>query len=315
MPGVNVVLVAEESAGANALRLLAERDERVLAVLTSPPPDSGTTAATVAAELGVARLDPQLVRDPAFADWLAEHEVDLLLNVHSLLVANGTVLEAPRIGSYNLHPGPLPRFAGLNAPSWAIAEGETRHAVTVHRMTAEVDAGDVAYEAWFDVGPRDTGLRVATRCVREGLPLLARLLDDAARGTIPAQRQPDGRRWFGREVPHDGRLPWQLGARRVVDLVRAADYAPFPSPWGTFATRVGDADVEIVRAARSGEPADAPAGTIGAPGERGVPVSAGDEWVVVERARRDGATTAPAEALPAGERCELPPDPAKAPLS
>lgn len=304
---MNVVLVAEESAGVHALRLLAERGVQVLAVLTSPPPESGTTVASVADELGVPRIEPARVREPAFADWIGEREVDLLLNVHSLLIANGTVLEAPRIGSYNLHPGPLPRYAGLNAPSWAIAEGETRHAVTVHRMTAEVDAGDVAYEAWFDVGPRDTGLRVATRCVREGVPLLGRLLDDAAAGTIPARAQArEGRRWFGREVPHSGRLPWQLGAQRVVDLVRAADYAPFPSPWGTFATRVeGGSEVEIVRAARSGEATDALAGTIGAVRDKSVPVSAGDEWVLVERARRDGATVAPAEALREGGRCEL----------
>ena len=30
--------------------------------------------------------------------------------------ADGTVVEAPRLGSYNVHPGPLPAYAGLDIP-------------------------------------------------------------------------------------------------------------------------------------------------------------------------------------------------------
>jgi methionyl-tRNA formyltransferase len=304
---MNVLLVAEEAVGAQVLRLLLERGQRVAGVLTAADPAQGGTVAAVARERDIPLLEPQRVRDPAFAERIREQRVELLLNVHSLLVADAAVLAAPRVGSFNVHPGPLPRYAGLNAPSWAVAEGETRHAVTVHWMTAEVDAGAIAYEGWFDVGPRDTGLRVATACARRALPLVAQLLDDAAAGSIPARPQArEGRCWHGREVPYGGWLPWQLGARRVVNLVRAADYAPFPSPWGTFATHVGDERLAIVRASRTGEQADAPAGAIAAPRARGVPVSAGDEWVLVERVRRGGAAVAPAAALPAGKRCLFP---------
>jgi methionyl-tRNA formyltransferase len=303
---MKVVLAAEEAAGVHALRLLSSTDGVLLdAVLTSPPAPRGATVASLADDLELPRLDPGRVCDPAFGDWIGEREVDLLINVHSLRIADGAVVEAPRLGSFNVHPGPLPRYAGLNSPSWAIAEGEERHAVTVHRMTATVDTGEIAYESWFDIGPADTGLRVATRCAREGVALLKRLIEDAAGEGVPALAQaPDGRRWYGREVPHEGVLPWDAGARRVVDLVRAADYAPFPSPWGTFATSVGGERLEIVRVARTGEPADAPPGTVGAAREGGVPVSAGDEWVLVERVRREGAAIDPATILSQDLRCE-----------
>lgn len=303
---VNLVLVAEEAAGARALRMLAERGERLVAVLTGSAPSQGPAVATLAAELNVPCLESERACDPAFASWIAEHGVDLLLNVHSVLNPHAEVLAAPRIGSFNMHPGPLPAYAGFNAPSWAIAQGEERHAVTVHWMTAEMDAGPIAYEQWFEIAPRDTGLRVATRCVSEGVPLLARLLEDAEQGAIPTRPQDrEGGRFYGYEAPHGGRLPWQAGARRVVDLVRAADYAPYPSPWGVFRTRVGEEEAAVVRASHTGEPAEAPPGTIGAAREEGVPVSAGDEWVLVERCRRGEEDLAPAVALPAGLRCEL----------
>ncbi|HET6775923.1 MAG TPA: formyltransferase family protein [Acidimicrobiales bacterium] len=312
-----VVVVAEESAGAQALRLTAERGHDVAAVLTTRAPEAetgtpepGGTAgaapvAAAAAELRLDILDPLLVRDPTFGTWIADHDVDLLLNVHSLQIAHGEVVAAPRIGSFNLHPGPLPGYAGLNAPSWAIYEGETRHAVTLHWMSATVDAGAIAYEAWFDIGPADTGLQVATTCVRQGVPLVGRLLDDAARGAdhIPATPQdPEGRRWWGRRPPHGGRVPWDLPARRIVDLVRASNYAPFPSPWGWPAATLDGREIEIVRASLTGEPADAPPGTVGEARPRGVLVAAADDCVLIERLRVGGAPTPPGKVLSTGRR-------------
>ncbi|MDX6626505.1 MAG: methionyl-tRNA formyltransferase [Solirubrobacterales bacterium] len=299
---LTVALVAEEAAGARALRLLAERGQPPAAVLTKTP-----SVAALAAELELPRLEPDLVLDPSFAGWFDERGVDLLLNVHSVLNPDAGVLAAPRIGSFNLHPGPLPGYAGFNAPSWAIAEGEERHAVTVHWMTPEMDAGPIAYEQWFEIAPGDTGLRLATKCVREGIPLLALLLADAERAGVPSRPQAsEGGHFYWYEVPHAGRLPWQAGAKRVVDLVRAADYSPYPSPWGAFLTAVGGGDVAVVRASRTGEQTEAPPGAIGAPrGDRAL-VSAGDEWVLVERTRRDGDDLAPTSLLPEGGRCALP---------
>lgn len=301
-----VLFVAEEAAGVQALRLVAGRDDvQIAAVLSSQGEQRGSSVATVAEQLGLPVRDPRLVRSPAFADWVRAQGVDLLLNVHSLQIVDGAVVDAPRIGSFNLHPGPLPGFAGLNAPSWAICEGRTRHAVTLHWMQAGVDTGAIAYEAWFDVEPADTGLRVSANCVRHGLPLLERLLDDARGGAagIPAREQDlSQRRWHGREVPYGGRLSWALPARAVVDFVRASDYSPYPSPWGHPAATLDGAEVEVVRAARTGERAGTPAGTVGAARAGGVPVAASDEWVLVQRLRRDGRVAEPAAALPAGLR-------------
>ena len=300
---MRVLVVGEESAGTKALRLVIDRGHAVTAALSAPSGGPGSVAA-VARAAGVTVLDPASVTDPAFAGWIADHDVDLLLNVHSLRIAHADVVAAPRLGSFNLHPGPLPRYAGLNAPSWAIYEGETRHAVTVHRMAADVDAGDVAYDEWFPIGPGDTALKVATTCVRLGVALLGRLLDAAAHGpaAIPARPQdPAARRWFGRAAPDGGSIRWDRPARRVIDHVRAADYAPFPSPWGWPVTTAAGRSVEIVRVSASGERAGAIPGTVGPAGPAGVPVAAADEWVVVERVRSRGKAVAPADVLAPGD--------------
>jgi UDP-4-amino-4-deoxy-L-arabinose formyltransferase/UDP-glucuronic acid dehydrogenase (UDP-4-keto-hexauronic acid decarboxylating) len=128
--------------------------------------------------------------------------VDLLLNVHSLYVLPEPLLRVPALGAWNLHPGPLPRYAGLNAPSWAIYRGEQRHGVSVHRMEAGIDTGDIAYQESFPIAAADTGLSVALRCAQVGVALLHRLLEDAAAGSIPRLAQDAAQRtYFGRGVP------------------------------------------------------------------------------------------------------------------
>jgi methionyl-tRNA formyltransferase len=277
---LTVVLIAEEAAGVRLIKLLASTEHRVAAVMSAAP-----EALTHAAEQDSAPVSwwpSELVRDPAFSERLVDEEVDLLLNVHSLFIVHPVVLAAPRIGSFNLHPGPLPDYAGLNAPSWAIYCGEMRHGVTLHRMVPELDAGPIAYEARFDIEDRDTGGTLMAKCVRHGLPLISRLLDTCAvdPDAVPAILQdPTRRRYFGREVPHGGAVPWWLPARRVVDFVRACDYAPFPSPWGTPTASLGDRRVAVTRAARTGERAGAPPGMVGHTDHRGARVATADEWV------------------------------------
>jgi methionyl-tRNA formyltransferase len=281
--------VAEESAGIQVLRALAGSPHELVAVMTAPPTrGGGASVGGVAEQLGATIEPSERVRDAATADWIREQEVDLLLNVHSLYLIAGEVVGAPRIGSFNLHPGPLPEYAGLNTPSWAIYNGEQQHGVTVHWMEPGVDTGDIAFESRFDLSESDTGLSVSARCVREGVPLIERLLETAAAdpAAIPRLEQDlSRRRYYKRaDIPDEGWIRWERPAKRIVDFVRAADYFPFGSPWGTPKTTVrDDEEIGIAKASRTGEAVAAEPGMVGGADEHGVLVAAADEWVRVER--------------------------------
>jgi methionyl-tRNA formyltransferase len=280
---MRIALVAEESAGAQVLRALTTGAHDVVAVLTSEA--SGPAAIARAAGLPV--LAPRAVRTPALADHLRAVAVDLLLNVHGLHIIHADVLHAPRIGAFNLHPGPLPAYAGLNAPSWAILEGEARHGVTLHWLAPGIDTGDIAYAAEFGLDGASTGLSVSLACVRLGVPLVAELVETAAADPAAIPRRPQdltGRRYFGRAVPYGGTMPWAEPAARLARLTRACDYAPFPSPWGRPRTWLGERELRVLRARALPEAVAAAPGTVVAPGV----VAAGDAGVVVERLEAGG---------------------------
>jgi UDP-4-amino-4-deoxy-L-arabinose formyltransferase/UDP-glucuronic acid dehydrogenase (UDP-4-keto-hexauronic acid decarboxylating) len=242
----------------------------------------------------------------SFAELIRDLDVDLLLNIHSLVVLGPDVVRAPRIGSFNLHPGPLPKFAGLNAPSWAIYEGQTAHGVTLHWMDAGIDTGAIAYDASFAIEDSDTGVSLMAKCVRHGVPLVLRLVADATRNphSIPAVAQDlTSRRYFGREAPNAGKVVWSLRADEVVRLIRAADYSPFDSPWGIPRARLGNQPVGIAKASLTGEPTHELPGTVGHPLPSGaIAVAAADEWVAVRRMWHNGRYVVPGEVCGPGDR-------------
>ncbi|HYD68789.1 methionyl-tRNA formyltransferase [Azospirillum sp.] len=260
---LTLFLAVEEAAGLQLLQALLRTPHRIAGVAVTPGDPAGVER--LALRHGLAVWPASLVKDPAFADTIRAAGVDLLLNVHSLHVVCPQVLEAPRLGAYNLHPGPLPHYAGLNAPSWAIFNGETRHAVTLHRMVPAIDAGPVAAEEAFPIGPDDTALSVYTRCAKFGLLLVARLVDRYAEDPASVHHRnldPAGRRVYGRKPPNGGWIDWDWPADTIANFARACAFGPFASPWGSPKLLLGDDMMAVTRLRRGDRPADAPPGTV-----------------------------------------------------
>ena len=303
---MNVVLVGEESAGLEMLRQLQSSQHRLVAVIAQPsePGFAGASVWNVARHLGCETWPAELVKSPNLAEQLRSRNVDILLNVYSLYVIHRDVLAAPKLGGFNLHPGPLPRYAGLHPVSWAIFRGESRHGVTVHRMDPEVDAGPIAYQTCFPIDADDTALSLSFKCVREGVVLMSRLLRAAEEGgaNIPLVAQDlTMRQCFGGEVPEQGRLSWSWPASKVVDFVRACDYLPFRSPWGHPRTRLGAQEFALIKAVRTGIPCHVAPGKVGDSTASGVYVACRDEWILVSKLRVDNKYLPASEFLNSGD--------------
>jgi len=308
---VNVLLAGEESAGIQTLKALAGSDHRIVAVMASQSKNNGGLANLweTAERLGYQTWPSKLVKDPRFADEVRAAEVDVILNIHSLFIINKEVVNAPRIGCFNIHPGPLPRYAGLNAVSWAIYHGETSHGVTIHKMEPGIDTGPIVYQELFDIDDADTGLTLSGRCIRSGIPLILRLMETASTdpAAIPLMPQDLSKReYFGREIPHDGKLFWTLPAREIVNFVRACDFFPFHSPWGHPQTILesvsGEKEIGVVKARLTGERCDSSPGTVGEFVGSEVKVACGDEWIAVNKLKVDERYVNSAEVLKPGSR-------------
>jgi len=222
------------------------------------------------------------------ADRIRSEQVEIILNVHSLHIIHEEVLAAARWGAYNLHPSPLPRYAGLNAISWAIYRGEKTHGVTVHKMEPGIDTGPIVFQAVFPIEDHDTALSVSFKCMQHGLRLMHKLLEVAATDPREIHLVPQDlskREYFGAEIPEGGKLLWSSTAERIVNLVRACDYFPFQSPWQYPRIRLNCKELALVKASRTGFSTTCPSGTIGSRTDSGVMVAAADEWILAKKLR------------------------------
>jgi methionyl-tRNA formyltransferase len=301
---LRVVVVAEEAAGVQVVQGLSQLETKpeVVAVLTRSR-EQGAERPVVfeaAQRLGFEVWPSSSVRSPELGAQLASADVDLLVNVHSLYLIHPAVLSAPKIGSFNLHPGVLPEYAGLNIPSWAIYRGESQHGVTLHWMDEGIDTGPIAWQERFPIEPEDTGLSLSGKSVRSGVPLILELAGTAADdpGAIPRHAQAlERREYFAAGPPADGRVDWAQPAEAILRFVRACDYGPYRSPWGVPQAELAGRKVGVTKATATRVTTEDRPGTVVELDPSGALVATGDQLILVQRLSLDGRSVKPIEAL------------------
>jgi methionyl-tRNA formyltransferase len=127
------------------------------------------------------------------------------------------ILAVPRLGCINIHASLLPRWRGAAPVERALMAGDARTGVTIHRTTAELDAGPVAAQEAFDVGPEDD----AGAVYRRAAEVAARLLDAVLAGPR-FESQPDEGVIYAEKITADDReLDLARPAHELVNRIRA----------------------------------------------------------------------------------------------
>ncbi|TGB19163.1 amino acid adenylation domain-containing protein [Streptomyces palmae] len=223
MTSLSSVLVGGGSVLARCGEVLMAKGHRIKAVVT---PDATARAWAVKAGIPHHGLDEAVALAPGLS-------CDLLLSIGNYAVVPDALLACASRASINYHYGPLPEYAGLHAPSWAIAEGASAYGITWHRMAELVDGGEVLKRLPVPIGPEDTALSLGLKCDDAAVASVGELLDEIAEGRETATPQDAaGRRYFSRHAQPaaEGLIDWSLPAERITAMVRATDYGPFGSP-------------------------------------------------------------------------------------
>lgn len=138
-------------------------------------------------------------------------------------------------GVVNLHNGKLPAYRGANVLQWAIINGETETAATLHRMDGGIDTGPVIAAAAVPIHRDDSARALRDRLCAAGDRLLdqwvPRLLAESVPGT--PQAEVCARTWPPRR-PEDGKIDWSRTDEDIYHLVRAL-LPPWPGAWYTAA--------------------------------------------------------------------------------
>ncbi|MBU4118739.1 MAG: hypothetical protein KJ555_08260 [Proteobacteria bacterium] len=175
------------------------------------------------------------INDHSTIQYLRDREVDVVFSINNHQIIRGELLALPPEGIINFHNGPLPRYGGLNACTWAIFNGETRHGVTWHYVSSGVDDGDIVGQKFFEIKPDITALQLVMVCINEGIALFREIIPSILAGKVKRAKQDPTLRlyYFERMTPENGRINFCWDYNHIDRLVRALNYHPMVSKIGS----------------------------------------------------------------------------------
>jgi methionyl-tRNA formyltransferase len=170
--------------------------------VTAPP------AKQVAERLGIPVLQPQ--RPTADLELPAE---TVVVCAYGLLIPESLLERGLWL---NVHPSLLPRWRGAAPVERAILAGDTETGVTIHETVKELDAGPVAAQRAFPIGPEDDAGAVFARAAEVAVELLDDVLPEPT--FTPQEGEPT---YAAKIEPADRELDLSRPAQELVNRVRA----------------------------------------------------------------------------------------------
>jgi methionyl-tRNA formyltransferase len=172
------------------------------------------------------------VRTPVSLKGVAEQKEFAALDLDAaIVVAYGlllpkTILQAPRIGCFNLHGSLLPRWRGAAPIQRAVMAGDEETGVMVMQMDEGLDTGPVLMAEKVRIGRKTSG-ELSGELSRLGADLMMRALGALERGAVTPQAQSgDGVTYAKKIAKDEARIDWSKSARELDCLIRGL--APSP---------------------------------------------------------------------------------------
>jgi methionyl-tRNA formyltransferase len=229
-------------------------DHQVVAVYTRAPRPAGRRGLELtpspvereARRLGLPVFTPGTLRDPEAQATFAAHDAQAAVVVAYGLILPKPILDAPRLGCFNVHASLLPRWRGAAPINRALMAGDAQTGVTVMQMEAGLDTGPVATAESVPVGPDLTAGELHDRLARLGADLMGRALGDLERGALTLQPQPAAGVTYAAKIDRaETRIDWRRPWRHVHDHIRGL--SPFPGAWFEFAADGKPVRVKVLR--------------------------------------------------------------------
>ena len=218
-------------------RLIAAGHEIAL-VVTQPdrPKGRGNSLAMppvkeCALRHGLEVFQPERVRRPEAVERLRALAPEIMVIVGYGQIIPQTILDIPPRGILNVHASLLPKYRGAAPIQWAIANGEAETGVTIMRIDAGLDTGDMLAKAATSVSPGETAIDIAPRLAEMGAHLLVDTLANLDRIT-PEKQDSSAATYAPILKKEDGLIDWSLPAREIDNRVRG--FQPWPGAYSTF---------------------------------------------------------------------------------
>ena len=235
-----------------------------------------------AAARAIAVRTPASMRAPEAVAAFAALNLDAAVVVAYGQILVQEVLDAPRLGCFNLHGSLLPRWRGAAPIQRAIMAGDATTGAQIMRMTAGLDEGPVLGGVVLRIDALDTAGTLHDRMARAGADLMAEVIGAVGRGAAVETPQTEAGATYAKKIkPKETRLDWSLPAVEIDRRIRGV--SPFPGAWCEVPSQRGPVRVKALlsRVEDGGGPA-------GEALDDALLIACGTGAVRLKRAQREG---------------------------
>jgi methionyl-tRNA formyltransferase len=219
---------------------------------TTSPESVEQLVESAGVKVGHAYRSDEVRGDEGRAKLVADN-IDLALLAWWPYIIKEPILSTPKVGLLNFHPSLLPYNRGKHYNFWNLVE-DVPFGVTLHWVTAGVDAGDIAFQREIPKSWEDTGQTLYTKAQEAIVDLFRTNLERIVSGDIPRipQDLSRGRLHFARELEPASELHLDrtYRGRDLLNLLRARTFPPHPGIWFTDNGEEYEVRVQITRRKR-----------------------------------------------------------------
>src|ERR1041385_3267812 len=179
---------------------------------------------------GVSVLTPKTLKNDAAQAEFRAHKADAAVVVAYGLILPKAILDAPRLGCFNVHASLLPRWRGAAPINRAIMAGDAESGITIMKMDEGLDTGATAMTERVTIGTDTTAGELHHALAQLGGDLMARTLAALERGPLTLAPQPTAGVTYAAKITNaETRIDWSKPWKQVHDHIRGL--SPFPGAW------------------------------------------------------------------------------------
>ena len=219
-----------------SLAELIASGHEIVAVYSQPPRPRGrgqkltpSPVHAFAEAMGLPVFTPESMKAAEAIDNFKSLDLDAACVVAYGQILKPEVLEAPRLGCFNLHGSLLPRWRGAAPIQRAIMAGDRQTGAQIMRMSEGLDEGAIILSEVMDIHADDTAASLTERMAHLGAALWPRALAAIERGGFTETEQAGEATYARKITPAEARIDWTRPAAEVDAHIRGL--SPFPGAW------------------------------------------------------------------------------------
>lgn len=219
-----------------SLAELIASGHEIVAVYSQPPRPKGrgqkltpSPVHAFAEAMGLPVFTPESMKSPEAITDFQSLDLDAACVVAYGQILKPEVLEAPRLGCFNLHGSLLPRWRGAAPIQRAIMAGDRQTGAQIMRMSEGLDEGAIILSEVMDIHLDDTAASLTERMSHLGAALWPRALAAIERGGFTETEQVGEATYAKKIIPAEARIDWTRPAAEVDAHIRGL--SPFPGAW------------------------------------------------------------------------------------